>query len=337
MGSRLLTLMSSVVVTLAVIAVASVSVAGQGAAGSAETSTATKSWTPPRTPWGDPDLQGTWNNGTITPLERPKQYSGRERLSDEEVAALNGDAATRADRREQKGTDADVNQAYNAFWWDRGKSLGRTSLIVDPPDGRIPAYTPEGQKRVAAAANFGGRGADSWLDRNLQERCVVYRPIPPIPTGYNNNYVIVQSPGYVAILQEEIHETRIIPLERRPHISPTIRQWLGDSRGHWEDNTLVVETTNFTDKTNFRGSRGNLRVVERFTRVDSGTLDYQFTVDDPTTWTRPWTAALPWQKSDGELYEYACHEGNEGMTGILSGARAEEKVAEEAAKKGSSR
>src|SRR5262245_6138792 len=295
-------------------------------------STNVRNWTLPRTAWGDPDLQGTWNNGTITPLERPTQQSGRGFLTEEEVAAANEEAATRADRRDPVGTEADVALAYNAFWWDRGKSIGRTSLITDPLDGRIP-YRPETKPQPASRGGGLAGPADSWLDRNLQERCLVYRPIPPLPTGYNNNYEIVQTPNHVAILQEQIHETRIIPLDQRPHLSESVRQWLGDSRGHWEGNTLVVETTNFTDKTNFRGSRKNLHVIERFTRVADDMMDYQFTVSDAGVWTRPWTAALPWKKSDGQLYEYACHEGNYGMVGILSGARAEEKTGAKTANK----
>jgi hypothetical protein len=281
-------------------------------------------------------LQGTWSFATITPLERPSALAGKEVLTDEEIAELNEEAATRADRRGATPID-DVNAAYNAFWWDRGKSIGRTSIIVDPPDGRVPPLTPEAQQREAArvAARRARGPADSWEDRNFAERCIQYRPLPRLPTGYNNNYHILQTPGHVVMLVEMIHDVRVIPLDGRPHIGYNVRQWNGDSRGRWEGNTLVVETTNFSDKTNFRGSGGKLHLIERFTRVDAETIDYQFTVDDPATWTRPWTGAIPLPKIEGPIYEYACHEGNYGMFGILAGARAEEKAAEEAAKKGS--
>jgi len=187
----------------------------------------------------------------------------------------------------------------------------------------------------ARAAARKARGpADSWEDRPLQERCIVYHGVPPLPTGYNNNYHIVQIPGYVIILHEEIHETRTIPLDGRPHLPENVRLWLGDSRGHWEGNTLVVDTTNFNDKTNFHGSGENMHVIERFTRVDAETILYQFTVEDPTTWTRPWSAELPMTKIKGPIYEFACHEGNFDMVNNLTQAREQEaKAAEEAAKK----
>jgi hypothetical protein len=194
--------------------------------------------------------------------------------------------------------------------------------------------TPEGQKQAdALAAAKRARGpADSWEDRNLHERCLVYHSVPPLPTGYNNNYQILQTPDYVAILSEMIHEVRLIPLDGRPHTPSTIRQWFGDSRGHWEGDTLVVETTNFTALNDLnqrigRGSGLTLNVTERFTRVDADKIDYRFTVNDPTTFTKPWTAELPMLKLDAPIYEYACHEGNYGLEGILSGQRAQEKNA----------
>ncbi len=296
-----------------------------------------------RTAWGDPDLQGTWSNGTTTPLERPTGLE-KDVLSEEETAEQDEKTAEarNTDRRDGAGTDVDVDRAYNEFWWERGKSIGRTSLIVDPPDGRIPPLTPEGQKTAdALAAAKRARGpADSWEDRNLHERCLVYHSVPPLPTGYNNNYQIVQTPGLVAILSEMIHEVRLIPLDGRPHMGPTIRQWFGDSRGHWEGDTLVVDTTNFTDLNDLnqrirRGSGATLHVIERFRRVDADRIDYQFTVDDPATFTKPWTATLPMAKIQVPIYEYACHEGNYGMSGILSGHRAQEKAAAGAAKTGS--
>jgi hypothetical protein len=295
-------------------------------------------WQVALTPWGDPDLQGIWNFGTITPLERPDEYGDREFLTPEEVARLNQESETRADVRPED-RDRDVGLAYNQVWWDRGLALNRTSLIVDPPNGKLPPYTDEGRRRVAALGDgLGGeRGYDSWESRSLSERCIVYRPVPVRSSGYNNNNQIVQTPGYVAMLQEQIHEVRIIPLDGRPHLGDGLRLWLGDSRGRWEGSTLVVETTNFNDRTNYQGSGANRHVVERFTRVDADTLRYEFTVTDPTVWTRSWTGEVPWQKTEGPIFEYACHEGNYGMTNLLNGARVQEKAAADAAKKTSSR
>jgi hypothetical protein len=301
-----------------------------------------------RTTWGHPDLQGTWANQTITPLERPAEFYGKEFLTAEEAAALEKQTAERgdADRRDQVGSDADVSRAYNDFWWDRATKVlvtRRTSLIVDPPDGRIPSLTAEAQERAKVEAlrpavrhmSTGGRGTDSWLDRGLWERCIIYAPLPRLPRSYNPNLQIFQTPDLVVISYEMIHEVRIIPLDGRPHLGENLRQWLGDSRGHWDGDTLVVDTTNFSDKTNFRGSAETLHLVERYRRIDEDTLLYEFTVDDPATWTRPWTAQIPMPKSSGQIYEYACHEGNSGLPGILAGARFEEKAAaEEAAKKG---
>jgi hypothetical protein len=315
--------------------------AGQAAPAAATKRTSAKSpktWTAPHTAWGDPDLQGLWDNGTITPLERPSAAGEKALLTEREAAAADAEAATRADaERRPKDAVADLALAYNQEWWDRGKSIGRTSLIVDPRDGRLPPLTPEGQRRVdarAAAAKTHGP-ADSWEDRPLQERCLLYHGVPPMPTGYNNNYHIVQTPDYVAILHEMIHEVRLIPLDGRAHVGSAIRQWLGDSRGHWEGTTLVVETTNYSDKATLRFpvAAETLRVVERLTRVASDKIDYRFTVDDPTIYTRPWTAVLPMKRIKGPIYEYACHEGNYGMANVLAGYRAQEKVAEEAARK----
>jgi hypothetical protein len=294
---------------------------------------AKKTWTQSRTPDGQPDLQGIWSNATTTPLERPSALSGKQVLTDEETIELQKRTAQdrNTDRRDGIGTDADVARAYNEFWWDRGNVLNRTSLILDPADGRLPPLTPEGQKTMdARAATRRARGpADSWEDRPLQERCLVYHGVPPLPTGYNNNYQIVQTPGQVSILHEMVHDVRTIPLDGRPHLPDSLRQWLGDARGHWEDRTLVVETTNFLDRPNlfrFPASGKTVRVTERFTRVDADHIDYRFTVDDPGTYKRPWTAILPMTRIEGPIYEYACHEGNVGMIGILAGARAQEKA-----------
>ena len=282
----------------------------------------TAGWTLPRTADGQPDLQGVWSFATLTPLERPGVLAGREFLSDAEVAERNHNARIGGDQPPRPGDPG----AYNAFWFDRGTSDGRTALIVDPPDGRLPALTPEAEQRAAARAEARrARGpADSWEDRNLAERCIHYRPLPRLPTSYNNHHQIFQTPGYVVILTEMIHNVRIIPLDGRPHIGAGISQWNGDSRGHWEGETLVVETTNFSDKEIFRGSGANRHLIERFTRVDADTIEWQFTVEDPTTWTKPWTGMLPFSKVEGPIYEYACHEGNYGLENLLAGARAEE-------------
>ena len=300
---------------------------------------------PLRTAWGDPDLQGVWNNATTTPLQRPLELAGKDTLTDEEVAQRDVEfAETRSlDRRDDEApglgtepggrlTEADVSRAYNEFWVERGKTIAnnRTSIIVGPDDGRLPPLTPDGRRRTEARAEFRrGRGpSDSWEDRRLAERCLIYRGIPAMPTLYNNNYQIAQTPEHVAIFQEHIHEVRVIPIDGRSHLDTGVRRWLGDSRGHWEGETLVVETTNFHDKALIRGFNGDLgeslRVVERFTRVNANSIDYQFTVIDPTTWTRPWSGSLPMTRSEGLVYEYACHEGNRGMLNLLAGARIEE-------------
>jgi hypothetical protein len=283
-------------------------------------------WTAPRTPWGDPDLEGIWSYATITPLERPDRYAGREFLTREEVTALNTEAAARGD---QRSTDrqADVAGAYNAFWWDRGASTGRTSLIVDPSDGRLPPLTADGQRRraEAAAARRGGE-YDSWEDRPLQERCIIYHGVPPLPTGYNNHYQIVQAPGFVAILDENIHDVRTIPLDGRPHLPAGVRQWNGDSRGRWEGATLVVETANYHPKTTFRFPTApeKLRAVERFRRVGPDRIDYRYTIHDAATYVSPWTVELPLNRIEGPILEYACHEGNYSLPHVLAGARAQE-------------
>jgi len=286
-----------------------------------------KSWRVPRTAWGHPDLQGIWNNGTTTPLERPNDLADREYLTDEEWAARAKEAATRAEKRPDDPV-ADVELAYNNEWYDRGVPLKRTSLIVDPPNGKLPPLTAEGQRRVAArdAARRAHGPADSSVDRPLQERCLLYHGVPPFPTGYNNNYLIVQTPDTVAIRYEMLAETRIIPLDRRPHPGPAVRSWIGNARGHWEADTLVVETTNYNDKATFRFPVANdtLRVVERFTRTSDDRIDYEFTVDNPAMYARPWTAVLPMAKAEGPILEYACHEGNYAIANVLSGYRSQE-------------
>ncbi len=295
---------------------------------------AQKKWTPPRTADGKPDLQGVWSNATVTPLERPQEFANKEFLNDKEAAEFEKKAVYEANGDRRDGTaEADVGRAYNEFWRDRGRvvSTMRTSLIVDPPNGKVPPVTSEGQKRNAERADARRRlgGAfDGPENRSLQERCLVTPQSGPpmLPANYNSNYQIVQTPDYVAIAVEMIHDVRIIPLKGQAHLPQNVRQWLGDARGHWEGDTLVVETTNFTDVTNFRGSGEKLRVIERFTRTAPDTLLYQFKVEDETTWANPWSGEIPMKKALGQLFEYACHEGNYGMEGVLAGARAEEKA-----------
>jgi hypothetical protein len=298
-----------------------------------------KNWTAPRTPDGQPDLQGIWSNATITPLERPDDLAGKTALTEKEAAEYEKEVVkrTNVDRREGiVGTEADVARAYNNFWYDRGtKTVGtrRTSLIIDPADGKIPQLTPEAQRRVADRDSRRVRPAEGPEDRSLSERCILWQTAGPpmLPSGYNNNYQIVQSRNYVTIFNEMIHDTRIIPLDGRPHLPPNVRLWMGDSRGHWEGDTLVIDTTNFTEKTAFRGASEKMHLVERFTRVDAETLVYSFTVDDPSSFAKPWTAEITSTRAAGPIFEYACHEGNYGMTGLLRGARADEKKAAEGA------
>jgi hypothetical protein len=313
-----------------VLSLARVTVARQSPASTPKAAVAGKKYAAPRTAWGEPDLQGKWSYATITPLERPISQAGKDVLNDEEVAALNEEARTDADRRDGP-PETDLARAYNAHWYDRGKSIGRTSLIVDPADGRLPPLTPEGQRRQAAIAERQRLHAfDSYEERPLQERCIIYHGVPPLPTGYNNTYQIFQTPGYVAVLDENIHDVRGIPLDGHPHLGPNLRQWNGNSRGHWDGDTLVVETTNYSPQTTFRFpvAPETLRAVERFTRVAADKIDYRFTIEDPTTYTRPWTAALPLTNlPDYVIYEYACHEGNYSILNVLTGARTQERAA----------
>ena len=305
-----------------------------GQAPSAKTARTAKAQTrvPLRTVDGQPDLQGVWSFAMLTPLERPAEFAGKANLTEQEAADYVKRLQERrnADRRDG-GANADVARAYNESWYDYGKSAStQTSLIIDPPDGKLPPLTPEGQKRAAARAAALSRPAWGPEDRNLGERCILgFNSGPPmLPSAYNNNVQIFQTKDTVVLLNEMVHNARIIPLDGRPH--GTVRQWVGDSRGHWEGNTLVVDTINFTNEgTTFRiPVDENFHLIERFTRRDANTLVYEFTADDPTIQTRPWTASVPMTKSDEPMYEYACHEGNYGMLGILRGARAEEKAAE---------
>jgi hypothetical protein len=316
-------------------------------------------WTPPRTPWGDPDLQGSWPTASLvgTPFERPTQFGDRRFLTDEELAAREkqfSDDEARVSRTTEPGADVDDGTGPPAHWGEGGlrKASRQSSLIVDPLNGRLPPFTPWGQLRAANNGTTGPNVAmehSSWRnsfssgpwngaqDFGPYDRCVSRGLLASMfPSGYSNGNQIVQAPGFVAIRHEMIHETRIIPLDGRAHVSPAIRGYMGDSRGRWEGNTLVVETTNFNGRFGARRNGSDLplsdalHVVERFTRTDPETLLYEVTVDDPKTWTRPWTVAYP-LKQDFEygLLEYACHEGNHyAMTNMLSGARAAERAAD---------
>ena len=290
-----------------------------------------KAWAAPRTLDGQPDLQGLWTNSTITPFERPKEMAGKEFFTDKEAAEFEKQVAENSNRDKRGATaEADVAGAYNDFWFDRGTKVvatKRTSIVVDPPDGRIPALTPAAQKAAAARAEVARRPPTGPEDTGLPVRCILWPTAGPpmLRSGYNNNYQILQTPGYVAIFIEMIHDVRIIPLDGRPHLPSNIRQWTGDSRGHWEGQTLVVDTTNFSEKTAFRGADQNLHLTERFTRTDPETILYQFTVDDPTAFTKPWKGEVSMRKTTGPIYEYACHEGNYSMAYMLEGARKQEK------------
>ncbi|PWT99212.1 MAG: hypothetical protein C5B51_27670 [Terriglobia bacterium] len=299
----------------------------------------------PKTPWGDPDLQGIWPGNMGVPMQRPKNLGERTALNEGEYAQRVAQAqrAAAADNEERAPKDARVGIGPPSYWTERGKPTRQASLIIDPPDGRLPPLTPEAEK--LRREYRGGRGvpaewagqADTYEDLNLYYRCITRGLTGSIiPVVYNNGNQILQAPGYVVIRNEMIHEARVIPLDGRPHIGAAIREYMGDSRGHWEGNTLVIETTNFTDKTSigsngvgYNGEGGKhseaLKIVERLTRVDGNTLHYQATVDDPKTWTRPWTMLIELKRDDKyQFLEYACHEGNYAMKDILAGARAGE-------------
>jgi len=289
-----------------------------------------------RTPWGDPDLEGIWTNATLTPLQRPSELASKEFLTPEEAAQFQRSRIeqTNADRPLPPGQVG----AYNDVFFERGTSIvrsRRTSLVVDPPDGRIPALTPDAQKKVEARQKREAVSpADGPEDRWLTERCILFgATVPMLPEPYNNNYRIIQSPGFVTILVEMNHDARIIPLDGRAHLASGIQQWTGDSRGRWEGTTLVVETTNlkFNHQSRFGVGYLNglsderLRVVERFTIADANTLTYRATVEDPSVFLRPWTVEVSMARTAGPLFEVGCHEGNYGMFNILSGHRAEER------------
>jgi hypothetical protein len=328
----------SIIALIALIALATVSAYGQTALAAAKATPSANAWTPPRTPDGQPDLQGVWTNATVTPLERPKDLGSKEFFTKEEAEAY-AKKVLATKEVTGPGTYADVHYDMTQFGLTKNQSKVastiRTSLIVGA-EGRIPPMLPEAQKRNAArAAANKGHEFDGPENRSLGEQCILWpnEGPPMLPAGYNSNLQIVQNPGYVAIMQEMIHDVRIIPTDGSPHLPPSVRLWMGDPRGHWEGNTLVVDTTNFTDRTAFRGSSKDLHVVERFTRTNDETILYQFTVEDPSTWTKSWSAEIPMTRTQGPIFEYACNEGNYGMANNLSGARAEEKRAAEAAAK----
>ena len=328
MSSRKLRPLALPALALAALALAAAPAAGQGPEGGASGA--------PRTAWGDPDLQGIWSSSGATPMERPDEFQGRERLTDEEVARLRGEIAARNDelaQAEARRTQAGGNVgAYNNFWMERGVRSNRTSMLVDPPDGRFPPLTEAGRY----ARDNQPRGDDTWEDRHIWERCLTRGGMPNamFPRSYNNNMQVFQVPGYVVMLLEQVHELRVVPLDGRPHIASSIGQWNGDSRGHWEGDTLVVETTNLDPRvsglqpwsafSSYDGSGEDMRLVERFTRTGPDSLEYEVEVHDPQMYTRPWTVAYPFALSSDVMYEYACHEGNIGMEGILAGGRAED-------------
>ncbi len=306
-------------------------------------------WSPPRTADGRVDLQGVWANNAATPLERPDSLAGKATFSDEEVAQLRASAerlfggaddaafadgvfnAALADVEKNVSNDGGTGN-YSSVWMVDREFESRTSLITDPPDGKIPALTPEAVARIEAAASYRREHpADGPEDRTRQVRCITYG-IPRVGglgAGYNSYYQIFQTPDHFVMLGEMIHDARVIPIGDMPHADDSIRLWHGDSRGHWDGDTLVVETTNYSPKSGYRGSAENLHMVERFTLAGPEQLQYEITLTDPTTWTRPWTAMVPMSRSQDALFEYACHEGNIGMAGILGGARVEEAAARE--------
>ena len=269
-------------------------------------------WSAPRTSWGHPDLQGIWSNTTTTPMERPEDLAGREFLTEEERAARNPGSGISAEER----TEFMPTGAVNDFWLEKGELLLRTSLIVDPPDGRYPPLTPEAQARLARRrASYTGGELASWEDFSTYDRCLTRgMPGAMTPGWYNHNYLILQTPTHVAILVEMIHDVRIVRLGGNP--SDGVEQWLGQSTGRWEGDTLVIETTHLEEP--------QRRVVERLTRTGAGTIDYEVTVSDDGEWTSPWTALMPMSAIEGPIFEYACHEGNYGLPNMLAGKRAEE-------------
>ena len=304
-----------------------------------------KAWSVPRNTYGQPDLQGVWNSGSLTPFQRLPEVGAKQSFTKEEAAAFEKQRIEErnADRRDG-GKLADLNRAYNDEWYERGTKVAegkRTSLIVDPADGRVPAFTANGKARYEENRQHSAtHPSDGPEDRPLPDRCIQFSQVGPpmLPGNYNNNIQVVQAPDSIAILSEMGGVVRVIPVatvnHSQPHLPPSFTRWPGDSRGHWEGDTLVVETTNFA--TRGRNRFGviydgpfdeNLKVIERFTRISPETIRYRATVEDSTIYSRPWTLEVPWNRTQGPVFEYACHEGNYGMHGILSGARTEEREA----------
>ena len=276
----------------------------------------------PRTLWGHPDLQGIWDQTTGTPLERSPEVGDREFLTEEEAVERESVRFQGFDNAPREGSPG----SYGSQWRDGSRNaLTRTSLVIDPPDGQVPRLTAAAERQLEARqAHRRDHPADSWVDRNLWERCLT-RGVPRLPNNYNSNMLILQTPETVVILNEMINETRVVYLDGRPHVGSGVRLWNGDSRGYWEGDTLVVESTNFDDKQQFRGFPvGGLHLEERFTRVKPDQIDYQMTLTDPDIYSRPWTVVLPMTSTAGPVFEYACHEGNLGMEGILAGHRADD-------------
>ena len=339
MSCRYFTSLARLAIVVMCVSLLTVPVVGQSAPGA-------ESWTAPRTVEGHPDLQGVWANNNVTPLERPPQWAGKERLTDEELAELKAAAAAViasgldaqfGDQLVLKAleglTDADSYDTtgnYNQFWMADRDFTHQTSLVVDPPDGQLPALTAAAERVTAERRRYrSAHPADGPEDRGLGERCANFG-VPRLGAGYNSYFQIFQSSRHVAVFKEMAHDAKLIPLDGSPHAPDVVRQWNGDSRGRWEGDTLVVETTNFSDQIVFNsfnccpGAGANLRLEERFTRVDADTIDHRYTVEDPFTYAGPWTAAIPMTRLDGPIYEYACHEGNYGMENLLRGARVQE-------------
>jgi hypothetical protein len=334
---------------LAVIVTASVmAVVAPPALGQTESSQSS-GWVVPRTADGYPDLQGVWANNSATPLERPESLAATEVLTEEQVSELSqhaaelfngetdaafGDSVFEAALAQSQGyVSSDKGTGnYNQFWLVEREFESRTSQVIDPSDGRVPSLTPVAEQRTDDRRSYvREHPADSYTDRNNSDRCITYG-VPRIRAGYNSYFQVVQTSDHVAIFKELIHDVRIIPMDGRPHLSESIRQWMGDSRAHWQGDTLVIETTNYSSKSDFMGSRENFTLVERLTRVAEDTLDWELTFSDQTHWARPWTALISLKKSEDAVFEFACHEGNHAMAGILGGQRAEERTGVEISK-----
>ena len=306
-----------------------VTLTGQSSASTVKRTSVKKTWTVPRTSEGQPDFQGVWAIATITPLERPAEFAGKEFLTEQEAAAYEKRIMAERNTDKRGATpEADLRGNYNEAWRDRGNSVvasRRTSLIVDPPDGKIPPLTPAARKKRTRQGQPAGPE-----DLALRIRCIS-RGLPMVPTPNNNFFEIVQGAGYLTILQEMMYEARMIPLDPRPHLASGIRGYMGDSRGHWEGDSLVIDTTNFIGVDDFYGADENMHLTERLTRTDADTILYQFTVNDPTAFTKPWSGEIPMRKSDEGIFDYECHEGNYSIVDILSGARAAEAKAAQGA------